>query len=150
ALLTAANATGHKAGSNSAVARTRAAHLNASRQRRNTAPSYAVIAACVVAIISLIVCISLGITAEFLDRQYTVGTLFRRAALIRWKGKTCFLLAVFAFVFAAANCGWAQSPTQAPLTLTLQDALTRARTNSVQFQAALTDQGLAHEDKVQA
>jgi outer membrane protein TolC len=39
---------------------------------------------------------------------------------------------------------------QAPLTLTLQDALARARNNSVQFQAALTDQGLAHEDKVQA
>ena len=42
------------------------------------------------------------------------------------------------------------SSTQAPLTLTLQDALTRARANSVQFQAALTDQGIAHEDKVQA
>jgi len=40
--------------------------------------------------------------------------------------------------------------TQAPLTLTLQDALARARANSVQFQAALTDQGIAHEDKVQA
>ena len=43
-----------------------------------------------------------------------------------------------------------QSSTQAPLTLTLQDALTRARANSVQFQAALTDQSIAHEDKVQA
>lgn len=42
------------------------------------------------------------------------------------------------------------SSTQAPLTLTLQDALNRARANSVQFQAALTDQGVAHEDKVQA
>ncbi len=42
------------------------------------------------------------------------------------------------------------SSTQAPLTLTLQDALNRARANSVQFQAALTDQGIAHEDKVQA
>ncbi len=40
--------------------------------------------------------------------------------------------------------------TQPPLTLTLQDALARAKTNSVQFQAALTDQGLAHQDKVQA
>src|ERR1051326_8134076 len=38
----------------------------------------------------------------------------------------------------------------APLTLTLQDALSRARANSVQFQAALTDQGVAHEDKAQA
>jgi outer membrane protein TolC len=40
--------------------------------------------------------------------------------------------------------------TQAPLTLTLQDALARARANSIQFQSALTDQGLAHQDNVQA
>jgi outer membrane protein len=40
--------------------------------------------------------------------------------------------------------------TQPPLTLTLQDALARARTNSVQFQSAATDQGLAHQDNVQA
>ena len=40
--------------------------------------------------------------------------------------------------------------TQAPLTLTLQDALARARTNSVQFQAALTDQGVVHQGQVQA
>src|SRR5258708_2317556 len=40
--------------------------------------------------------------------------------------------------------------TDAPLTLTLQDALARARANSVQFLAALTDQGVAHQDKVQA
>ncbi|HEX5434284.1 MAG TPA: TolC family protein [Candidatus Angelobacter sp.] len=42
------------------------------------------------------------------------------------------------------------APTQAPLTLTLQDAIQRARANSVEFQSALTDQGLAHEDRVQA
>ncbi|HLJ26656.1 MAG TPA: TolC family protein [Candidatus Angelobacter sp.] len=40
--------------------------------------------------------------------------------------------------------------TQAPLTLTLQDALARARKYSVEFNAALTDQGVAHQDKVQA
>jgi outer membrane protein TolC len=40
--------------------------------------------------------------------------------------------------------------TQAPLTLTLQDALARARTNSIPFQAALTDHGVAREDKTQA
>src|SRR5262249_14168768 len=39
---------------------------------------------------------------------------------------------------------------QAPLTLTLQDALALARKNNVEFNAALTDQGLAHQDKVQA
>jgi outer membrane protein TolC len=42
----------------------------------------------------------------------------------------------------------AASSTQAPLTLTLQDALNRARGNSVPFQAALTDQGIAHQDTV--
>jgi outer membrane protein TolC len=41
----------------------------------------------------------------------------------------------------------ATSPT---LHLTLQDALARARKNSVQFQAAQTDSALAHEDKTQA
>jgi len=44
----------------------------------------------------------------------------------------------------------ANSGTQAPLTLTLQDALKRARANSVPFQAALTDKGVAREDQVQA
>jgi outer membrane protein TolC len=39
---------------------------------------------------------------------------------------------------------------QAPLTLTLQDALARARKYNVEFNAALTDQGVAHQDKVQA
>jgi len=39
---------------------------------------------------------------------------------------------------------------QAPLTITFQDALAKARANSVDFQAALTDQGLAHQDKVQS
>src|SRR5246127_421016 len=37
----------------------------------------------------------------------------------------------------------------APLTLTLQDALQRAHANSPEFRAALTELGLAHEDKVQ-
>jgi outer membrane protein TolC len=54
-------------------------------------------------------------------------------------------LACFASVVQAQ-----QNSGAAPLTLTLQDALARARANSVQFQAALTDQGVAHEDKVQA
>ncbi len=38
----------------------------------------------------------------------------------------------------------------APLTLTLQDALQRARANSPQFRAALTELGLAVQDRVQA
>jgi outer membrane protein TolC len=40
--------------------------------------------------------------------------------------------------------------TQAPLTLTFQDALARARKYNVEYNAALTDQGIAHQDNVQA
>jgi len=43
----------------------------------------------------------------------------------------------------------APQQTSPPLTLTLQDALARARNNSPQFLSALTDAGLAHEDRVQ-
>ncbi|HEY4675842.1 MAG TPA: TolC family protein, partial [Candidatus Angelobacter sp.] len=63
---------------------------------------------------------------------------------------TLFLIVTLFFVKCIAQEAQPASSTQAPLTLTLQDALTRARSNSVQFQAALTDQGIAHEDKVQA
>lgn len=41
-------------------------------------------------------------------------------------------------------------PSAPPLRLTLQEALTRARHNSVTYQAALTDAGIAREDKYQA
>src|SRR5512147_1767304 len=58
------------------------------------------------------------------------------------------------FLFLIAVSAIAQQPSSAstqPLpTLTLQDALMRARANSVLFQAAITDQALAREDKVQA
>ncbi len=55
-----------------------------------------------------------------------------------------------ALLFLGAWALAQDASTQAPLTLTLQDALARAKTNSVQFQAALTDQGLAHQDSLQA
>ncbi|MGZ4844883.1 MAG: TolC family protein [Candidatus Angelobacter sp.] len=61
-----------------------------------------------------------------------------------------FFMVVFSMVPAVAQEAPPPSSTQAPLTLTLQDALNRARSNSVQFQGALTDQSIAHEDKVQA
>ncbi len=61
-----------------------------------------------------------------------------------------FVVVLFSVVQVSAQETQPASSSQAPLTLTLQDALTRARANSVQFQAALTDQGIAHEDKVQA
>ena len=38
----------------------------------------------------------------------------------------------------------------APITITLQDALQRARQNDPQYHSAMTDMGLAHEDRVQA
>lgn len=56
----------------------------------------------------------------------------------------------FGLLCASAQQPAAAAPSQAPLTLTLQDAIQRARANSVPFQSALTDQGVAHEDTVQA
>ena len=49
---------------------------------------------------------------------------------------------------APSQIGGSQSPQL--VTLTLEDALTRAKANSPQFQAALTQLGLAREDRVQA
>jgi outer membrane protein TolC len=50
---------------------------------------------------------------------------------------------------AAGSPAQSSSPA-APLKLTLQDALERARKNSVPFQAALTDSAIAHQDRFQA
>jgi outer membrane protein TolC len=61
----------------------------------------------------------------------------------------CFAT-ISSLVQLAAQEAQPPSSSQAPLTLTLQDALARARNNSVQFQAALTDQEVAREDRVQA
>ena len=47
-------------------------------------------------------------------------------------------------------CGQQMSPAAPPLTITLQDALERARVADPQYHAALTDLGLAREDRVQA
>ncbi len=65
-----------------------------------------------------------------------------------------------AIVLFAAACAGAQAQTTAmgaapagsgaPLTLTLQDALDRARANSPKLHAALTELGVAREDRVQA
>lgn len=60
--------------------------------------------------------------------------------------------------FAQAQTVTMQSPRQgvpnssgsAPLTLTLQDALQRARVNDPQYRSALTDLGVAQQDRVQA
>jgi len=42
------------------------------------------------------------------------------------------------------------APTHAPLTLTLQDALQRAKQNNPEYRAALTEYGVAKEDRVQS
>ncbi len=66
------------------------------------------------------------------------------------------LVAGYAGVLLLSTAAWAQAVqattpgTQAPLTITLQDALQRARANVPQFQAAVVEAGVAHQDKVQA
>jgi outer membrane protein TolC len=58
---------------------------------------------------------------------------------------------IVALLAALPACAQQNSPQiAAPVRLTLQDALDHARRNSVTYQAALTDSGLAHEDKKQA
>jgi len=68
----------------------------------------------------------------------------RRAALFI---VTSVLVGIAAQSFAQTNAGQQQT---APLTITFQDALQRARQNEPQYRSAMTDLGLAHEDRVQA
>ena len=74
---------------------------------------------------------------------------------------TRLLLAVLLLAGSSAQCqAWAAPPSGAPqattpspsptVKVTLADALVRARRNSPQFRAALTELGLAREDRVQA
>jgi outer membrane protein TolC len=49
-----------------------------------------------------------------------------------------------------AEAQGANTQSGAPLTITLQDALERARRNDPQYRSAITDLGLAREDRVQA
>src|SRR5215467_5749351 len=59
----------------------------------------------------------------------------------------CFALCT---VLLAVSAAGQQKPADAsPLRLTLADALNRARSNSVVYQAALTDAKIAHEEKKQ-
>src|SRR5256714_10494586 len=50
----------------------------------------------------------------------------------------------------AAGTGTNQPTNSAPLTLTLQDALARARKNNPEYRSAVTEFGLAREDRVQS
>lgn len=66
---------------------------------------------------------------------------------------TLFLILIAISTSACAQQATAQpttASTQAPATITLQDALALARKNNVEFNAALTEQGVARQDKVQA
>lgn len=64
------------------------------------------------------------------------------------------ILLCFAFCFLACAATLAQqnsaSSPAAPIRLTLEDALQRARQNSVEYQATVTEAKIAHEDKKQA
>lgn len=62
-----------------------------------------------------------------------------------------FLLLVTSFALGqGATSAPPTTPTQGPMVLTLQDALQRARANSVEFRTAQTEAGVAREDEVQA
>jgi len=68
----------------------------------------------------------------------------------KWRQVGFFILVLAALL----PWSWAQAPAPsnpgAPLTITLQDALQRARMNDPEYRSAITDLGLAHEDQVQA
>ena len=50
----------------------------------------------------------------------------------------------------AANTTPGTGESKAPIVITLQDALARAKTNDAQFRAAVTDLGVAHQEVVQS
>jgi len=73
-----------------------------------------------------------------------------------WHAVTCLAaaMAVFVQIVCAQDAKISGAPTDpnvpAPMILTLQDALVRARTNEPQFRAALTQYGVARQGSVQA
>jgi outer membrane protein TolC len=79
-------------------------------------------------------------------------TLRKRQSQIGLKQRVRVSVLVF---LAGVASGFAQAPPTAPsqgapLTITLQDALQRARMNDPEYRSAVTDLGLAREDRVQA
>jgi len=77
---------------------------------------------------------------------------------VRWQSHfgQCLPLLVFSLVLIAptgrsfAQVAAANQNQSAPLTITLQDALQRARQNDPQYRSVITDLGVAREDRVQA
>ena len=82
------------------------------------------------------------------DLSSTKTIVSRIEVLVRLPISILVLLATSSMGFAQATPS-SQNLT-APLTLTLQDALQRARQNTPEYRAAITDLGLAREDRVQA
>src|SRR5246500_1032111 len=81
-----------------------------------------------------------------------------RTQHLRWQSHfgQCSPILIFSLVLiaAAGQCfaqvAVADQNQGAPLTITLQDALQRARQNDPQYRSVITDLGVAHEDRVQA
>lgn len=67
-----------------------------------------------------------------------------------WNLKFCGYIAAGLLLGGTSSAQQSATQTAAPIQLTLQDALDRARKNSVTYQAAVTDAKVAHEDKKQA
>ena len=83
---------------------------------------------------------------SFLQERHTA--VAGRASQI---GTCClFILGLWAYTPRSYAQAPAPQPQGAPITVTLQDALQRARQNDPQYRSAMTDLGLAHEDRVQA
>lgn len=72
------------------------------------------------------------------------------AAKLIGKARACAAVLGLLLTGVAAAPQTTSLPAPPPLRLTLRDALTLARRNSVTYQSALTDTGLAREDKNQA
>lgn len=85
-------------------------------------------------------------------KNHTFQNGYQRGALLFIVGFAVAATPLFAQASepAQAGSGNAASAAGAPLTITLQDALERARANDPQYRSALTDLGVAREDRVQA
>src|SRR5579863_3363889 len=75
----------------------------------------------------------------------------RHSHIGKWSQWFSFILVLVGVASGSFAQGTPSTPSQgAPLTITLQDALQRARMNDPQYRSAVTDLGLAREDRVQA
>jgi outer membrane protein TolC len=85
-------------------------------------------------------------------------------SMVSWVAKAAVVVAAWSLALAAVaqtapnqvvagssnQQNSSSAPSNAPLTLTLQDALERAKKNNPEYRAAVTDFGLAKEDRVQS